>query len=103
MKNVWLCLLIVACLCCMVGCEDPTDARHKAADAHNETELKSGGTLIGTLPDGREVRCYAIHLKSGRSCRDHWVYVVGNTQTVNYSETHGKSQTTHHVQATIEP
>lgn len=75
------------CLFCLVGCEDQNSPEVVEA---NKLALSQEGFLIGTLPDGREVRQYRID--RGQS-DDHFIYVVkdGDSVTTNRSESRGKT------------
>lgn len=68
----------------LMGCEPTPEATRLA----NQTSLKSGGFLVGTLPDGREVRGYRVNNPADPHI--HWVYVVGNDVTVNRTQRQGK-------------
>lgn len=80
-------LAVFLVLCVVVGCDSPEVIR-----TNNAKELRDGGEVVGTLPDGREVRRYRIERENAS---DHWVYVVGDTVTVNRVERHGKPSTHH--------
>lgn len=54
----------------------------------NKSMLASEGEYIGTLPDGRKVVRYGISMGSHSS---HWIYVAGDSATVNRSERQGKT------------
>lgn len=62
------------------------------AQAYSARQLKSDGLLMGTLPDGREVRGYCLdNPHDNRSY--HWVYVVedASSTTVNRQVASGKT------------
>lgn len=78
-KFILAALLLVAC----VGCGDNT---HEI-----KNHLGTMGTVIGTLPDGRDVRRYDIDY--GVFGRTHHIYVVDGTTSVtnNFHVQHGKT------------
>jgi hypothetical protein len=78
-KFILVALLLVAC----VGCGDNT---HEIRN-----HLGTMGTVIGTLPDGRDVRRYDINY--GAFGRTHYVYVVDSTTSVssNFTVPQGKT------------
>lgn len=75
MRYFWVLLLLFA------GCSEEATRRINAEN------LAKNGQLVGKLSDGRSVTCYRIARPGGRY--DHWLYVVGDTVTVN-SVTDGK-------------
>ena len=61
--------------------------------SENKQMIAGGGEVVGTLPDGREVR--RIRLNMGSNLHDHWIYVVSGTETVtmNHEVSEGKTTT----------
>lgn len=98
MRYLFICairvVLTVAALSC-VGCTQHDDP---AVMAHNRGQLATSGVVVGVLPDGRRVVRYCLDM--GTDLHDHWVYVVGDTVTVNHAEQHGKA-TQNHVEVVI--
>jgi hypothetical protein len=77
--------LLVFVLCIfLTGCTTYTPEQ---VSVMNEKTLSSEGELIGTLSDGREVRRYEIYILHQAN---HWIYVVGDTVTVNKTVRQGK-------------
>ena len=85
MKHVKLILAIS--ILALAGCAGPRDPEVKAV---NQKNLAGQGDYIGTLPDGRVIRCYAID--RGYSY-PHYVYVVsdGSSVSLNKTEMAGKN------------
>lgn len=81
-------------LFCLGGCET-----QQQADLTSRATLKSGGDYIGALPDGRKI--YRYELDRANSSYNHYIYVVGNTISVNTSEKQGKN-TVHRVTVMID-
>jgi len=78
--------LLVFVLCIfLTGCSTYTPEQVVGI---NNTTLSSGGEVVGTLSDGRELRRYEIY---NQHERNHWVYVVGDTVTVNKTVRQGKT------------
>lgn len=70
-----LMMLLVCCLC--TGCMSDANV-----EKTNKATLSGNGDLVGTLPDGREVRHYEIH-RSGL-VNPHHIYVVEGSTTTNH-------------------
>lgn len=77
-------LILILCLTTLIGCE--------SNPRENAQTLKSGGQLIGELPDGRSLYRYEITYYSDT----HYVYVAGDDITVN-----NKTGKTRHVNSEI--
>lgn len=84
-------ITLAGVLCILIGCVDRAEVQRE-----NATALSADGELVGTLPDGREVRRYCLE---DFALNKHWVYVVGSTVTVNRTLQKGKI-TEHHVEVT---
>lgn len=86
MKHVLLSLVLIATL---VGCNGPHDDV-----TMKKTEINfSHPETIGTLPDGRVIKC--VTRSMGDLERDHTIYFVDSTITVNTIISSGKSNTRH--------
>lgn len=88
-------IIVIACALMLSGCKDGVVQVTRANVAANEQTLKSGAsTLLGQLPDGREVRRYVLMYNEPNSqySREHYVYIVDQTATVttNYKQVEGK-------------
>lgn len=57
----------------------------------NQAALKTGGELVGTLPDGRDIKRIMVDPGYGKS--DHTIYIVDGTTTIttNRLEAAGKT------------
>lgn len=80
MKSLWVFVLCIF----LTGCTTYTPEQVRS---FNDTNLSSGGELIGTL-NGKELRRYRIF---NPNMHDHYVYVVGDAVTVNRTIQHGKT------------
>jgi len=83
-------LSILCFVALFIGCtphNDPTIM------SNNKAVLAGDGETVGTLPDGRRVVRYRLDM--GSEIKDHWVYVVDNTITINRTELHGKISSNH--------
>lgn len=81
-------LLFATALLLLAGC----DFDH----AENAKTFASGGTVVGTLNDGRVVRCYEIDT----GYHAHYLYVTDGATTNNYQAQSGKTSrpvTTGHI------
>lgn len=86
--------LLLLLTLCLVGCDDRKT--FNALQAENQAALKNP-ELVGVTEQGREVKRYIINnpdYADGASVHEHphWVYIVGDTISVNYMETHGKQR-----------
>lgn len=77
-------LILILCLSTLIGCQ--------SNPKENAQTLRSGGQLIGQLPDGRNLYRYEITYYADT----HYVYVVGDDVTMN-----SKTGNTRHVNAEI--
>ncbi len=73
-------LLFIPLLC--LSCEKQSEA-----DARTKANFQSPQT-VGTLPDGRVVKCV---IRGNSKEKDHYIYFVDNTITVNHEEPSGKT------------
>lgn len=74
-------LLLLPLILCL-SCENRSEA-----DARTKTNFQSPQT-VGTLPDGRVVKCV---IRGNADIKDHYIYFVDNTITVNREEPSGKT------------
>jgi len=67
-------VLVLSCGCTTIS---PTDS--------NARELSSGGQLIGTLQDGREIRAYRVLYvcADGKATRTDYLYVISDPRAVS--------------------
>lgn len=67
-------VLVLSCGCTTIS---PTDS--------NARELSSGGQLIGTLQDGREIRAYRVMYvyADGKATRTDYLYVISDPRAVS--------------------
>lgn len=76
MRQLAAALFVLALSC---GCTtiSPTDS--------NARELSSGGQLIGTLQDGREIRAYRVLYvyADGKATRTDYLYVISDPRAVS--------------------
>lgn len=87
---VFFCFVIAISLFAISGCTVHNDP---AIMSSNKSVLAGNGEEVGTLPDGRKLVRYRLAM--GSNIHDHWVYVVGNTITINRTESHGKTSSNH--------
>lgn len=78
--------ILLVGLIALAGCSGPDSPEVKAL---NKDVLSGPGDYIGTLPNGQDVVRYEIN--RGDNLHNHFIYVVGDTVTVNRSESQGKS------------
>lgn len=71
------------------GCTDINDPE---VQANNKSELASGGTYVGTLPDGRIITSYRIDRGNG-DYHAHYIYTISDNSsvTVNHAVPAGKT------------
>ncbi len=65
---------------------------NQAVKQQNKETLESLGEHVGTLTDGRRVQRYKI---IAPNLDNHWLYVIGNTTTMNYTTSNGDSTISH--------
>lgn len=89
-------VLLAVLFAFFLGCKGPSDPEIRAQNARTIAE---GGDVIGTLPDGRTIRCCRIN--RGMS-EDHYIYIVEGASSVTTNFTVSNDDTTtHYVHGTI--
>lgn len=86
MRYMMLLVLLLA------GCGDTRNADDPTVLKEQAEALAKEGEVVGRLPDGREILRYRI--ERGMS-HDHYIYITGNTITVNRDVPSGKTSYNH--------
>ena len=78
------------------GCESDTEyqMRMQAVAAVNQQNMSQGMKVVGTTSDGMEIKRIVINYlpRKDSSIKNHYVYVVGSTISVNYEDRVGKAK-----------
>lgn len=77
-------LCLIGLVLMAIGCTGPNDPTTIAV---NRQSLGTYGNVVGTLPDGREVRHYEI--SRGQAYHEHHIYVVDGVTTVTTNKERG--------------